>query len=216
FGFGMREHFEDIRGCDQDLLRLWGVRHIVDFMIEKYVRKAGLTVTSSEKVLDEYLNSQIVKLEVQAMPISVPMPTLPILSSRDNKCINAGKDLRAGFTLEVRFNLDRLTGGQVLLDNRTPEGNGFCLRTSEKGTLELILGDGRAESRWECDLDLLGTNRDQHVVVIVDGGPKLILFVVDGVLCDGGEHRQFGWGRYNPNLRTPQGGPALHIANGLD
>lgn len=150
------------------------------------------------------------------MPISVPMPALPILSSRDDADADRGKDLRAGFTLEVRFHLDHLTGEQVLLDNRTPEGNGFCLHIAEKGTLELILGDGRTESRWECDPDMLGTKRDHHAVVIVDGGPKLIMFVVDGILCDGGEHRQFGWGRYNPNLRTPQGGPALRIANRLE
>ncbi|MDO9542753.1 MAG: sialidase family protein, partial [Kiritimatiellia bacterium] len=132
------------------------------------------------------------------MPASVPMPLLPVfLCFRDGN----SKDLRAGLTLEVRFKLDHMTGGQALLDNRTPEGNGFCLQTTDHGTLELILGDGRTENRWDCDPDLLGTNRDQHVVVIVDGGPKLILFVVDGVLCDGGEHRQFGWGRYNPNLR---------------
>jgi len=152
------------------------------------------------------------------MPVSVPMPALPILWSRDHKSVDAGrgKDLRTGFTLEIRFNLNRLTGGQVLLDNRMPEGNGFCLRTTEKGTLELILGDGRTESRWECDPDMLGTKHNHHMVVIMDGGPKLIMFVVDGVLCDGGEHRQFGWGRFNPNLRTPQGGPVLQIANMLD
>jgi hypothetical protein len=46
----------------------------------------------------------------------------------------------------------------------------------------------------------------------VDGGPKLILFVVDGVLCDGGDERQFGWGRYSPTLRTPHGAPTLRIA----
>ena len=26
-----------------------------------------------------------------------------------------------------------------------------------------------------------------------------------GVLCDGGDERQFGWGRYNPNLRELNG-----------
>jgi hypothetical protein len=52
----------------------------------------------------------------------------------------------------------------------------------------------------------------QHVVVTVDGGPKIITFVVDGVLCDGGEQRQFGWGRFSPNLRTPHGAETLKIA----
>ena len=41
--------------------------------------------------------------------------------------------------------------------------------------------------------------------VIVDGGPKIIMFVVDGILNDGGEQRQFGWGRFNPYLQEVNG-----------
>ena len=55
-----------------------------------------------------------------------------------------------------------------------------------------------------------------HVVAIVDGGPKVITFVVDGALCDGGEFRQFGWGRLNPNYRGPQGDSTLRIRQTLD
>jgi len=44
-----------------------------------------------------------------------------------------------------------------------------------------------------------------NVGVIIDGGPKLILFVINGALCDGGDERQFGWGRYNPALREING-----------
>jgi len=50
------------------------------------------------------------------------------------------------------------------------------------------------------------------VVAIVDGGPCIISFVVDGALCDGGEHRQFGWERFTPNLYDVTGGPELRIA----
>jgi hypothetical protein len=31
---------------------------------------------------------------------------------------------------------------------------------------------------------------------------------VNGRFCEGGGERQFGWGRYNPNLRTP---PTAHL-----
>jgi hypothetical protein len=48
-------------------------------------------------------------------------------------------------------------------------------------------------------------------VSIVDGGPKIITFVVDGVLCDGGDQRQFGWGRFSPNYRGPNGAATLKI-----
>lgn len=41
----------------------------------------------------------------------------------------------------------------------------------------------------------------QHVVIVVDGGPKIITFIIDGVLCDGGDFRMFGWGRFSPLLR---------------
>lgn len=49
----------------------------------------------------------------------------------------------------------------------------------------------------------------------VDGGPKIITFVVDGVLCEGGEERQFGWGRFSPHLRAPNGAEQMRLAPGV-
>ena len=97
--------------------------------------------------------------------------------------------------------LDALDAGQVLLDNRTEEGIGFCLQTTGRGTVEIILNDGRTENRWDCDPGMLEAGKLHHLVVTVDGGPKIITFITDGVLNDGGDFRQFGWGRFNPNLR---------------
>jgi hypothetical protein len=53
------------------------------------------------------------------------------------------------------------------------------------------------------------------VIVTVDGGPKIITFVVDGVLNDGGHERQFGWGRFSPHLRTPNGAAKAKLAPAL-
>jgi hypothetical protein len=36
--------------------------------------------------------------------------------------------------------------------------------------------------------------------VTVDGQARIITFVVDGVLNDGGAARQYGWGRIDPAL----------------
>jgi len=49
----------------------------------------------------------------------------------------------------------------------------------------------------------------------VDAGPRVIAFIVDGKLCDGGEWRQFGWGRFSPNLRDANGSTTLRIGPGL-
>jgi len=44
----------------------------------------------------------------------------------------------------------------------------------------------------------------------------VISFVVDGALCDGGTHRQFGWGRFSPHLQGANGADVLRIGPALD
>ncbi len=149
----------------------------------------------------------------QSMPAEMSMPELPPFTRRDPSRADYGTlDLRQGFTLELWLRLDELGAGQVLVDNRTANGQGFALQTTARGTVEIVLNDGRTESRWDCDPGLVREDQIHHLVAIVDGGPKIILFVVDGALCDGGDFRQFGWGRYNPNLRGVSGAPVLRIA----
>lgn len=141
------------------------------------------------------------------------LPKLPDFSLRDHTRPDYGcKDLRAGFSVDMWFRLGSLDAGQIIADNRTENGRGFCLQTTARGTIEIVLNDGRTENRWDCDPDLLCVDRLHHLAVIVDGGPKIIMFVVDGVLCDGGEFRQFGWGRFSPHLRSVNGGSTLRVA----
>ncbi|MBT3287624.1 MAG: hypothetical protein HN380_09775 [Victivallales bacterium] len=149
----------------------------------------------------------------QAAPAAeVDMPGLPALVARDNTRADYGTvDLHAGFSIECAFHIETLASHDVLLDSRTPQGQGMALVITERGTLELILNDGRTESRWDCDPGLLDPG-DHHVVATVDGGPHVITFVVDGKLCDGGTHRQFGWGRFSPNLRHANGSQTMRIA----
>ena len=47
------------------------------------------------------------------------------------------------------------------------------------------------------------------MAVIIDGGPDIISFVVDGKFCDGADQRQFGWGRFSPNLYSMNGDKLL-------
>ena len=81
-----------------------------------------------------------------------------------------------------------------------------------RDAVELILNDGRSDSRWTSDPGTIAAGKTHHVVAIVDGGPKIITFVVDGMLNDGGEDRQFGWGRFNPAFRGPAGAEQLRAA----
>lgn len=142
------------------------------------------------------------------MPRETPMPRLPEFHQRDARSPDhRGKDLRAGFSVDLRLKLDSLEPGQEILDSRDAAGKGILVSTTTGGAIGITLNDGRSESRWECDRGLLATGKSHQVAIIVDGGPKIILFVVDGVVCDGGDQRQFGWGRFSPHLRAPNPDP---------
>ncbi|AUD00646.1 exo-alpha-sialidase [Spirosoma pollinicola] len=152
-----------------------------------------------------------------SFPQSIPAPVLPDFYKRDNTRLEQpGISIPNGFTIDIAFTLKKLTEGQVLIDTRTPDGKGWYLRTTDKKTLEIGLNDGRMQSVWSCDEGLLRINQKQYVSIIVDGGPKIISFVVDGVFNDGGDTRQFGWGRFNPQLRSAAGGPDLQIGTNLN
>ncbi len=148
-------------------------------------------------------------------PGEAKMPELPAFNERDSASPYATRDLRQGFTIDLWLRLPSLHAGQVLLDSRLENGQGMCVQTTERGTVEIVLNDGRTENRWDCDSGLLCTGEQHHIAAIVDGGPRIITFVVDGKLCDGGENRQFGWGRFSPNLRHANGAETLQIGPGL-
>jgi hypothetical protein len=144
------------------------------------------------------------------------LPQLPNLNVRDNTRADFGtKDNRAGFSIDMWLQLDSLEAGQVLLDNHDQHRSGIQLTTAENGTLRLSMNDGRQEVSWDSDSGRLTTGSPHHIAITVDGGPKIIIYVIDGVLCDGGEDRQFGWGRFSPTLRTPQGARMMQMGTAV-
>lgn len=143
----------------------------------------------------------------------VDAPEFPVWVRRSTRMDHGTEFTRAGFTLEF---WGRLTPGQVLLNNRTSDGRGLLVRATADRTVELLLSDGRTENRWASDPGSVDQSRLQHVAIIVDGGPKIISFVVDGKFNDGGDARQFGWGRFHPNMQSANGSPKLQIGQGVE
>lgn len=145
-------------------------------------------------------------------PTVVKAPVLPVFFQRDpSRSDFGGMHFRNGITVDIQFNLESLKADQVLLDTRDSEGKGWFLSITNDETMQLSLSDGRTRSVWDCDKNLLRPNQNHYVSIIVDGGPKIIAFVVDGILNDGGDTRQFGWGRFNPYLQSVSGSEDLII-----
>ncbi|HEY0074251.1 MAG TPA: exo-alpha-sialidase [Abditibacteriaceae bacterium] len=108
----------------------------------------------------------------------------------------------SGFTLDFWWTPRDLTPNRVLL--RGQGAGAFALSTAADDTLQLQLTNAGANESWQSDAGLLKEMRKHHVAVIADGGPGVVMFVIDGVLCDGGTQRQYGWGRISPELCRPQ------------
>ncbi len=125
----------------------------------------------------------------------------------------------SGVSLDFWIWFDELVPGQVVLDGRDAQGRGLLVRTTDRSTLEVVLSDGKTTAAWDSDPGThegtLRTNAWQHVVVTVDGGPRLISFVVDGTFNDGGAVRQYGWGRFPALLVDINGAAEARVATSL-
>jgi hypothetical protein len=117
-----------------------------------------------------------------------------------------------GLTIEAVTRFDDLAPDQILLDSRDNSGRGWVLRSSDHQTLRFEMCDGINAAYWDCDSGLLKPNTLHDVAVVVDGFSKTICFVVDGVLCDGGARRPYGYGRFSSSFKDISGGKVLRLA----
>lgn len=114
---------------------------------------------------------------------------------------------RYGFTIDAWVSsLAAVAGAAVLVDATDAAGAGARLTGFANGTVSLLLNDtaGVWGVHWTdptCATRLKAPG-DHHVAAIADGGPKMILFAVDGKLCDGGPNDGWpkGWAFFPPAL----------------
>ncbi len=176
--------------------------HEIDPALLEGLWNQGRDRTPTEKglVLEEKgVRMVFVAPENHPDTFSVAAPVLPDLAEG------------GGFTVELWVELAGLGAGQRLLDMTDEAGKGIALETTESGTIRIVLSDGRSRSAWDTDPGVIRAGRPHHLAAVVDGGPKIVTFIVDGVLCDGGEVRQYGWGRFNPAIGDLNTGCPLRI-----
>ncbi len=142
---------------------------------------------------------------------------------------------REGFSLDFWITFKNIEPNQVLFDSRAANGNGVTVTLTDPRSLKITLkgpanpggprsratlqpfsGYGSLECAWESDPGLFKPGKPHHVSIIVDGGPKIITFVVDGLLCDGGKLCPAGWGRFAPWLWHVNGADEAVLAPALN
>ena len=139
------------------------------------------------------------------------LPALPAFVSRAPILPYGTNNRRAGFAIEFTFAplLPGWTG--TLLESWHPANGGIVIECVQGDVIQARLSDGRSEWAWKSDA-FKSTGGEHHVVINVDGGPCIITFFVDGVFSDGGEVRQFGWGRFSPYFRGLPANMAMEIS----
>jgi hypothetical protein len=142
----------------------------------------------------------------------IDFPELPRFSSllADR---NAIQDHRNGFSIIAKIQCPEKES--ILLDTRKKNGQGLCLKMGDDKRAEIILNDGRTECRWKSDPEMMRDGETHHIGIVVDAGPKIISFIIDGKFNDGGEFRQFGWGRFSPHLIHANGEKKVFVSESV-
>lgn len=126
---------------------------------------------------------------------------LPIHHEKGSILIK-GMEPTGGLTLELTIHPRDFSHGRMLLDTRSIVGSGLYVQTTGYRQIEVGLCNSEYCETWTTDPGMLDVIKDHHVSLIIDNGPKIMMWVVDGKLCDGGTSRQFGWTRYPKYIGT--------------
>lgn len=130
---------------------------------------------------------------------AVNAPALPEFFTRNYQSPDhSGMATNSGFAIELDLTLHN-PGNQPLINGQRGDRRGLALNIINDGCLELLMNDGWMEQRMTSE-PCLKTGKN-HVVVNIDGGPRVVSFIVNGRFCDGAEYRQFGWQRFSPYFR---------------
>jgi len=123
----------------------------------------------------------------------------PANGAGDGPVLDSARD-SGGITIDLTLRLDRFQLDETIFDSRDSRGRGIHIATIGDRQLEIFLSTGEKNAQWTTDLGLLATAGPHRVTAVIDDGPNIITWTVNGRLCDGGASRQYGWTRYDRQL----------------
>lgn len=98
-----------------------------------------------------------------------------------------------------------------LFSTMTYDGKGVCAKW-DGCRLVFCMGDGRRTAAFAVERKPFSGGGRHRVVIVADAGPRIVRFIVDGKLCDGGEERQFGFGWFDRAMLHANGEKRIRIA----
>lgn len=120
-------------------------------------------------------------------------------------------DTNGGFTIDLWLRAHDCTAGQTIFDTRNSQKKGIALKTAGQSNVRTEFSDGTHQFAWDSDPNTITPDKWHHVAVILDGGPKIVSYVIDGIVCDGGKQRERGWGRFPKELGDVNGADEFEL-----
>ncbi len=185
------------------------------YMLQGLWGELGEASTLDGKVRERRKLTPILDLD-SPRPGDYKMPRLPNLDLRERfkKPAPPDHDFRGAFTIELRLNCAGMQPFAPIFDTRDKSGRGLLAYFTDRGTICLLMNDSRTQVSWECDQGVLKRGQDHVLYAVVDGCPKTVYWVVDGLMNDGGDERMFGWGRIY-SLRDVNGSDRIRTGSAV-
>lgn len=222
WNFGPRNPAWLSAGIEKDGKIVWSQPEILFYEEDKNVRmsypdlieqdgKYWITETNkadarSHTVPNEFLNTLWSQFEIN----TVAKNNL-VAEWNENQIPESGKlkvpstpegSYAEGFTLDFRLVLATLSPGQLLLSSKDKNGKLIELKTGDFGAIEISMSDGEHSDSWSSDPGFIKASGLEYCIsVIVDNGPRIIQFVIDGTVNNGRNIREYGWGRYATDMK---------------
>ncbi len=136
---------------------------------------------------------------------TIETPALAPFVIADTKTADLrAKNMHGGFSIELVVDKSNLSAGDILFSSMTPGCKGIEVVAEKDGAISLAFGDGETMAYFKTETKVISAQIN-HLVLIVDGGPKVIAVVANGLLIDGGAEKQTGFGRFSPYLKSVNG-----------
>lgn len=119
----------------------------------------------------------------------------------DNSIELPQESYQKGLSIEMTLSLTSLDAGQPIIRLTENEQKYISVQTEDFGSISIILNDGNHQERWTSDPGLVQPFGSQQVSVSIDNQSKIIQFVINGIVNDGRDLRQYGWGRFQMDLK---------------
>ncbi|HOP10534.1 MAG TPA: sialidase family protein [Oscillospiraceae bacterium] len=142
------------------------------------------------------------------IPVEKSLPPIKPLGERAHFSDSFGtQNNEVAFALRFDFTVPEKD--EILFSNMDDTGKGLkAVYNSATTRIEFTMGDGHCISRFDSEKNILKPGMSHNVAIIVDGGPHVIEFVIDGLLCMP-DDRMFGFGRFNQYTQDINGKETL-------